>query len=118
MGAKYVLAVDHDVAAVENCRENFTANRVSATHEIVFGSIETCSRRDPFDFVCVNIIKSFILPHLDRLLGLVVKGGILVLSGLLSDDEEEISAGLREFDQDDFTIISDNQWLTYVVQKR
>jgi ribosomal protein L11 methyltransferase len=118
MGAEYILAVDYDVTAVENCRENFALNSVSTPHEIVFGSIEKCEGRRPFDFVCANIIKSVILPVLDRLLDVTLPGGVLVLSGLLPPDEAEITARLEELGQRDFTIMPDNQWLSYIIQRR
>jgi ribosomal protein L11 methyltransferase len=118
MGAESILAVDYDVTAVENCRENFELNSVSTPHEIIFGSIEKCEGRRPFDFVCANIIKSVILPILDRLLAVTISGGVLVLSGLLPPDEAEITTRLEELGQRDFTIMPDNQWLSYIIQKR
>jgi len=118
MGAESILAIDYDIAAVENCRENFAINGVSTPHEILFGSIEKCDGRKPFDFVCANIIKSVILPILDRLVDITKAGGLLVLSGLLPPDEEEITARLGELEQTDFTIMPDNQWLSYIIQKR
>lgn len=117
LGAEYIMAIDCDVAAVENCRENFVINEVSSRHDILFGSIEKCSQITPFDFACVNIIKSVILPMLERLVNVVKPGGVLVLSGLLAQDEEETTARLNELGQSDFTIMPDNQWLTYVVER-
>ena len=118
MGAEFILAIDYDIAAVENCRENFVINEVSTPHEIVFGSIEKCDGHKPFNFVCANIIKSVILPILDRLIDITEAGGLLVLSGLLPPDEAEITARLEELGQSDFTIMPDNQWLSYIIQKR
>ena len=118
MGAEYILAIDYDVTAIENCRENFSINAVSTPHDIVFGSVEKADAAEPFDFVCANIIKSVILPIVDRLIRLTDSGGVLVLSGLLPPDEAEITEALRENGQGNFTIMRDNQWLTYIVQKK
>ncbi len=118
IGAEYILAIDYDVTAVENCRENFSINAVSTPHDIVFGSVEKADAAGPFDFVCANIIKSVILPIVDRLVRLTDSGGVLVLSGLLPPDEAEITEALRENGQGNFTIMRDNQWLTYIVQKK
>jgi ribosomal protein L11 methyltransferase len=117
MGAGSILAVDHDVTAVDNCRENFVINEV-ADGRVAFGSLEKCTGEGPYDFVCVNIIRSVILPLLERLLGLVAPDGILVLSGLLRDDEEEVSACLRQLDCEDWSTLPDSEWLTYVIEKR
>ncbi|MEW6049798.1 MAG: 50S ribosomal protein L11 methyltransferase [Candidatus Zixiibacteriota bacterium] len=117
MGAGYVKAIDYDLTAVHNARENFALNSVSTPHEILFGSIEKCERDDPYDFVCANIIKSTILPMLPRMFELTRPAGFLVLSGLLQQDEEEVAAALRDLHQSEFTILTDNKWLTYTVRK-
>jgi len=118
MGATYIKAIDYDLAAVQNARENFAVNNVSTPCDIFFGSVEKCEWDEPYDFVCANIIKSTILPMLGILVKLTRSGGTLMLSGLLSQDEEEISSALREFGEQDFSILRDNKWLTYAVRKR
>ncbi|MEW5796594.1 MAG: 50S ribosomal protein L11 methyltransferase [Candidatus Zixiibacteriota bacterium] len=118
MGALYIKAVDYDLAAVANCRENFDINGVKTPHEIVIGSIEKCSRDEPYHLVCANIIRTTILTMLDRLLKLTAVGGLLVLSGLLDKDEAAISGALRSADQSDFTILHDEEWLTYTVVRK
>lgn len=115
MGAAYIKAIDYDLTAVQNARENFVLNHVDTPHEILFGSIEKADRDEPYQFVCANIIKSTILPMLPRLLELTAPGGYLVLSGLLQQDEEEVSSALAELGQDHFSILVDNKWLTYTV---
>jgi ribosomal protein L11 methyltransferase len=118
MGASYIKAIDYDVVAVENCRENFNINGINTPHEILLGSIEKCDHDTPYDFVCANIIKSTILPMLPRLLRLTAPGGTLALSGLLVQDEPDISASLNEHGQDQYDILRDNEWLTYTVVKK
>jgi ribosomal protein L11 methyltransferase len=117
MGARSIVALDMDLTAIDNCRENFEINKVIPEHELLFGSLEKCAGRGPFDFVCANILKNVILPRLERLVELTTTGGVLVLSGLLDVDEDEISGALRRLGQGDFNIIRDNQWLTYLVRK-
>ena len=118
MGATYIKAIDYDLAAVQNARENFAINNVSTPCDILFGSVEKCEWDKPYDFVCANIIKSTILPMLGILIKLTGPGGTLMLSGLLSQDEEEVSAALRALGESDFSILRDNKWLTYAVGKR
>lgn len=117
MGAAYIKAIDYDLIAVQNAKENFVINSVTAPNEILFGSIEKCEWDQPYEFVCANIIKSTILPMLEILVRLTAVGGFLVLSGLLQQDEQEISEALRGLKQTDFTILTDNKWLTYTVKK-
>jgi ribosomal protein L11 methyltransferase len=118
MGAQYIRSIDYDLAAVNNCKENFELNKVDTPNDVLFGSIEKCERDEPYDFVCANIIKSTILPIIPRLIRLTKSNGILVLSGLLTQDEGEITAALEEHGQAEFEILPDNKWLTYTVRKR
>ncbi|PWB76428.1 hypothetical protein C3F09_00215 [candidate division GN15 bacterium] len=118
MGAVYVKAIDYDLAAVQNAKENCAINNVSTPCDILFGSVEKCEWDEPYDFVAANIIKSTILPMLNTLVKLTRSSGTLMLSGLLTQDEEEVSAALRQLGEADFTILADNKWLTYAVKKR
>jgi ribosomal protein L11 methyltransferase len=118
MGASYIKAIDYDLVAVQNSKENFIINSVEVPHDILFGSIEKCQGDKPYDFVCANIIKSTILPMLPRLVELTAPSGLLVLSGLLEQDADEISAALNGLGQTDFSILTDNKWLTYTVKKQ
>ncbi len=118
MGASFIKAIDYDVTAVQNCQENFEINGITTPNEVLFGSIEKAINDQPYEFVCANIIKSTILPMLRRLINLTSAGGTLVLSGLLTQDEEEVTQALREYGQPKFEIVVDNKWITYVVAKQ
>ena len=117
MGATYIKAIDYDLTAVDNCRENFDINQVRTPFDIVTGSIEKCERDEPYGFVCANIIRTTILSMLPRLLRLTTDGGCLVLSGLLDKDETAISNALEDHQQSDFDILRDEDWLSYSVRK-
>ncbi|MEA2030578.1 MAG: 50S ribosomal protein L11 methyltransferase [candidate division Zixibacteria bacterium] len=115
MGASYVKAVDYDVTAVENCRENFQINNVTTPNDIIFGSIEKCRRDHPYEFVCANIIKITILEMLDDLISLTTTSGILLLSGLLDSDTDDIIAALEKRRLTDFEIHPDNEWRSFII---
>lgn len=117
MGASYLKAIDYDLVAVENCKENFDINQVHTPHEVLFGSIEKCAKDAPYDFVCANIIKSTILPMLPRLVQLTSPSGTLVLSGLLEFDESDTTAALKATGMSELSILRDNKWLTYTARR-
>lgn len=116
MGAKYIKAIDYDVMAIENCNENLKINNVKADFDVVFGSIEKCENDKPYDFICSNIIKTTILGMMPTLAKLIAKPGTLVLSGLLDDDEQEMSDALEQLGFGNYEIVPDNRWLTFVVK--
>jgi ribosomal protein L11 methyltransferase len=118
MGATYIKAIDYDLAAVANCRENFELNRVVTPNEILIGSIEKCARDEVYQLVAANIIRTTILTMLDRLLKLTAPGGFLVLSGLLERDEIVLDNALRNLGQLDFTTMRDEGWLTYTINRK
>jgi len=118
MGASYIRAIDYDLAAIENCRENFAINDIAAPHDIISGSIEKAQAEHAYDLVCANIIRSTILTMLPRLLRVTADKGTLILSGLLPQDEFAISRALTEQGQAEFTIMRDEDWLTYTIRKR
>jgi ribosomal protein L11 methyltransferase len=117
MQAGFIKALDTDPEAIENCRENFVINNVTAPFEVLVGSIERCQGDPPYDFVCANITKSTILSLLNQLSALTADRGILVLSGLLDKDESEMSDKLLNSGHASFSIFRDNEWLTYTVRK-
>lgn len=118
IGAAYIKAVDYDMASIENTHENFKINSVKSPHEIVFGSIQQCEGDDPYDFIAVNIIKSTIIHMIEKLNFILAGTGTMILSGLLENDLEEISAELNRNGLDNFTTIRDNEWYTFIVHKR
>lgn len=118
IGASYIKAIDYDMASIENTHENFKINGVSTPNEIVFGSIQQCEGDEPYDFVAVNIIKSTIIHMIEKLNYLLAEKGTMILSGLLENDVEEISAELNRNGLTDFSTIRDNEWYTFIVNKR
>ena len=117
LGSSYIKAVDYDIVSVENCQENFEINQIKAKYDIVLGSIEKCENDKSYDFVCANIIKSTILQILPELKRLTKDSGILVLSGLLDKDQDEIIDSLNALNLNNYNILEDNEWRTFTIKK-
>lgn len=115
---KSIKAIDYDELSVENSIENFILNKVSTPYEVLHGSIEQCINDSPYDFVCANMIKKAIVSMLDKLCSLTKEGGILLLSGLLEEDLEEVEEILFRCNMSDYEIVEDNEWRSILVYKR
>jgi len=88
LGALSVFAVDIDEWSVANAAENFERNNCK---KIKLLKAETLPHTDKFDIILANINKNVILDNFDSLADRLQPGAILLLSGLLPEDEIEIT---------------------------
>lgn len=116
MGASYIKAVDYDLTAVENAKENFDINQVGVSYDILFGSVDKAAGDKPYDFVIANIIKSTILNMLYAVVVATARPGLLVLSGLLDKDEDEMNDALARAKLGDYSVMPNNEWRTYIIR--
>lgn len=108
---------DIDPIAIDNARENLVINNVADKIEYETGSIEIAEKEESYDFFVANIIRETILELYDRINSCTKAGGIIVLSGLLAEDEEPITAKLKESGRNNFEITTDGKWIAYTVFK-
>jgi len=87
-GAEEVWGIDVDQVAVEAAAENVTMNGVSNAVRIKKGSIGAIRKR--FDVVVANIDFRSLTKMRISLVRRVKPGGFLILSGILSRDEETL----------------------------
>ncbi len=115
LGAKIAKGVDIDLMSVQDARENIEINGVGENIVIESGSIERAANDAPYDFLVANLIKSTILELYEKIHAAVKTGGIIVLSGLLPEDENNIVNMLDKFDVLKYDIKQDAQWLAIMV---
>jgi ribosomal protein L11 methyltransferase len=87
LGAKAVDAFDHDPWCIENTRENITLNHCRNVQVSLSGLLPENRR---YDLVLANIHKTFLLEHRAGLVNLLRPGGLLLMSGLLLEDREDV----------------------------
>ena len=87
LGAKKVLAVDNDDWCIENANENILNN---ASKVITIQKVESALQKEQYDIVMANVNRHIIEANMDELTQIGKPGGILVLSGLLIDDQLDI----------------------------
>ncbi len=89
LGASGAVAFDTDEWCFENAKENTVLNNVSDEIEIRIGDIEVIPEKG-FDMILANIQKNILLELAGAFSDRLIDKGILILSGLLVDDEREI----------------------------
>ena len=114
LGASDVLAIDHDDWCIENAEENIQENNCS---HVVVEKMETIPRNKLFFRILANINKNIILDQLDAMEQHLAPGGVILLSGLLQQDMEEIEkkaarTGLTISDR-----MTKNNWLCLKLER-
>lgn len=114
LGAANVLAIDYDDWSIENAKENVTANSCS---KIDIVQMDTIPSGDNYDIILANINKNVILPAFAAIGQQLRKGGVILLSGLLVTDLEDIE---KEVIRNNYSIsgrMTKNNWICLNVQK-
>lgn len=89
LGAQSVTAIDNDDWSIENALENIATNNAT---KIRIAKAENAASALRYDIVLANINKNVITANSDTLNEVLnPSAGYLLLSGLLADDEEEIT---------------------------
>ena len=89
LGAQHALCVDIDPAAVLTCQTNCRLNGVKGRVEHLCGSLDQVAA-EPFDLILANIYGDILLALADRLVARARPGALLLLSGVLYQDDFEV----------------------------
>jgi len=92
LGARRIVAIDHDEWSITNCRENILQNNVTS---IELQQADSAACNEQFDIILANINKNVILDNLPVLAQQLLPDGILILSGLLAADQHDILQGIQ-----------------------
>ena len=88
LGADAVVAIDNDDWSIENALENVEAN--GCTRIGVLKKDRVADVDGVFDVILANINKHVILSEMQALAQHLAEGGVILLSGLLQNDAEDI----------------------------
>ena len=110
LGAARAFGTDIDEWAVENAAENVRLNREEGRVTILSGSIPP-ELHPPVPMVCANLTLNDLRSMLGPFRELLHPGGLLLASGLLSQDEEAICAALAGSGFGVVEIVRENEWL-------
>lgn len=87
LGATHILAIDNDDWSIENSRENIVGNHCQ---HIQLKKMEHPNVQECFDVILANINKNVLLEYIPILRKQLSPNGILLMSGLLAEDETAI----------------------------
>ena len=107
-----ILGIDVDKDSVDIARENAAANDVSDKIEFVQRTLD--DGIPDFEFVCANLTLDVISPMLPKLIEKTQK--TLVLSGILTEQEDSIVKELNRLGLKDQTIWRDGEWIAVLVR--
>jgi len=94
MGASVIDAIDIDDWSVENTKENIANNNASPVN--VWKADTLKNIRNSYDIVLANINRNILLEFMEDMRRLLVSGGVLILSGILKEDETAILEAARQ----------------------
>lgn len=87
LGAASILAIDNDEWSIANAAENLEQNQCSKVRLEMADQVPASGH---FDIILANINRNILLENMAAMAGLLAPGGILLLSGLLAEDEPDI----------------------------
>lgn len=115
LGAKSAVAVDNDEWCFENGNENCALNGVEEKIKIVLGEIKDIHESE-FDLITANIQKNILILIAGEIKLKMNKKGMVILSGLLMNDEEDIVQIYKKFG---FELVEKKQmdeWISLVMK--
>ncbi len=116
LGAEKVVGIDNDDWCIENGVENIELNNVQSKVEVRLAEIKDVND-NPFDLILANINKHILIDIAEPMFNLVIPSGIIILSGLLFSDREDI---LQIYLNQNLKLIDEIQlgeWIALVFQK-
>ena len=108
LGASKVLAVDNDDWCIENATENCTINNCQT---IDIHKVTNAQSTLQFQIVIANINKNIILENLQFLQNSLASNGVIILSGLLAEDEADILKAVQSLNWHHQKTIQKGMWI-------
>jgi ribosomal protein L11 methyltransferase len=112
LGAAEAIGVEIDTDCVENLAENRTDNppKAGGTVKFIIGTIDSFRIDKSFDTVIMNMLSTESIPLLGQITAITKKGSILIWSGILVDESDEIITAARNFGFGLLSTGTENEW--------
>jgi len=116
LGASYAVTCDIDAMVEDNVIENFKNNSVGDKCSFIAGTINNIDEKD-FDLILANIQKNVLLEIASEIKKRIKQGGLVILSGLLFDDKNEIVEKYQSLDFKLIDVLNEDEWIGVVFEK-
>lgn len=110
LGASSAIGVDMDEWSYRNALENIGANAVDDKVRIILGGISSVCD-ETFDMIVANIQKSVLEPMLGEITRRLSTMGVLILSGLLLQERENMVQALNRSRLGVVEELKENEWI-------
>ncbi|MDQ6845286.1 MAG: 50S ribosomal protein L11 methyltransferase [Bacteroidota bacterium] len=115
LGALKVMAIDKDQWSINNVKENIKANNC---RRITIQKKHTLENIEPVDIVLANINLNVLTGNANDISRLMTKGGMLLMSGFLSEDENAIFACFETLGFTKKEVVKRNEWKSISLIKK
>jgi ribosomal protein L11 methyltransferase len=115
-GARTVLAIDNDALALSAAKENARRNGVRGVTFIV-GDVQK-TIRGTFDVVTANLYSELLITVLPKFRQVLTAEGSLILSGLLRQQERQLTAALQGTRLEAVEIRRRGKWIALLCTRR
>ncbi len=113
-GAAEVDGLENDPFTEENIRDNLELNGIHSGFNLQIS--ESPVLNGPYDIMVVNIIRARLFPILPNYFTSVRKGGEVIVSGLLQDEDQETRELLALSPWKVLKTYTKNEWIAYLCE--
>jgi len=117
LGVSFVLGMDIDQDAIENASENLTLNQIGNLVEIRQGTVSANIPPESFNLVVANLNKREILESFEKIKMQIKDEGVLIFSGILREEENEVKDFFQKKSLKVVEIIRQDDWVCFVCKK-
>ena len=118
LGAAHVDGLDIDPVAVQATQENAVANDVTPAVNAALGSLDEALQRSSYELVVANILSKVLIEMLHaRLADTVSEGGVMILSGILSEEVDKVQVAMEAQGLKDCRLEQSGDWAALITRK-
>jgi ribosomal protein L11 methyltransferase len=118
LGAGKLRGVDNDPVAVAVAEKNLRLNKLApAAYRVSAGDLVN-GIAGRYDLVTANILLPVILELLERLGGVLAPNGVLICSGILARNRDQVTARMAEKGLRVEAVLTDQDWMAVAARRR